>query len=67
VDAGDIGIFEAADVVVPDEIQARPLFTLQEGISLEVEGRVPVLVLDDLPGGEVPIEVGMLVNRAEHG
>jgi len=50
--AGDVGVFQIADVVVPDQVEARSLFTLEEGVTFQVEGRVPVFVLADFPGGE---------------
>jgi hypothetical protein len=65
VDAGDIGILEVAYVVVTDQIEARSLLALEKGISLEVKGRVPMVMLDDLPGAEVPGKVGIFRNRAE--
>jgi hypothetical protein len=65
VDAGDIRIFEVAHVVVADQIKARSLFALQKGVSLEVKSRVPMVMLDDLPGAEAPRKVGIFRNRAE--
>jgi hypothetical protein len=65
VDAGDICIFEVAYVVVADQVEARSLLALEQGISLEVKGRVPMVMLDDLPAGEVPGKVGIFRNRAE--
>lgn len=34
VDAGDVGIFEIADVVVSNQVQAGSLFTFQENITV---------------------------------
>jgi hypothetical protein len=65
VDAGDIGIFEVAYVVVADQIEARSLLALEKGGSLEVKGRVPMVMLNDLPGAEVPRKVGIFRSRAE--
>lgn len=65
VDAGDIGIFEVAYVVVADQIEALSLFAFEKGGSLEVKGRVPMVVLNDLPGAEVPGKVGIFRSRAE--
>ena len=41
MEAGDVGVFEVADVVVADEVEARALFAVQEGVSFKVESRVP--------------------------
>ena len=65
VGAGDIRIFEVAHVVVADQIEARSLLALQKGISLEVKSRIPMVMLDDLPGAEAPRKVGIFRNRAE--
>lgn len=40
------------------------MLAFEEGVSFEVEGRVPVVVLDDVPGAEVPPEVGIVRDRA---
>ena len=67
VSAGDIRIFEVAYVVVADQIEARRLLALEESVSLEVKCRVPVVMLDDLPGAEGACEVGIFGNRGEQG
>ena len=60
VDAGDVGVFEVAHIVIADQIEARCLLAFQEDVSFEVEGWVPMVVLDDFPGAEVPPEVGIV-------
>ena len=67
MDAGDIRVFEVAYVVVTDQVETGSLFALQENVAFKVECRVPVVILDDVPGIEVPPEVGIVRGRAEQG
>jgi len=62
VDAGDIGIFEVTYVVVADQIEALSLLAFEKGVSLEVKGRVPMVMFDDLPVAEIPRKVGIFRN-----
>ncbi len=64
VDAGVLRIFEVVHVVIADQIDAGCLRAFEEGVSFEVEGRVPIVVLDDVPGAEATPEVGNVRNRA---
>ena len=65
VDAGDVGIFEGAYVVITDQIEARCLLAFQENVAFEVEGRVPMVTLGDVPRTEVVLEVGIVRDRVE--
>ena len=65
VDTGDVGIFEGAYIVITDQIEARCLLAFQKGVSLEVEGRVPMVALGDVPSAEIALEVGIVRDRVE--
>ena len=63
--AGEICVLEIADVVVADQVETWFPLALEEGGTQEVECRVPVVMLDDLPGAEDSCEIGISGNREE--
>ncbi len=65
VEAGEVSIFEAHDVVVADQVQVRSLYGIEQIVSEQMECRVPELVLEDFPIAEVAVEIGMALFRAE--
>jgi hypothetical protein len=65
VKAGEVGVFESADVVVADEVEVGGLFAVEEGASDQVESGVPVAVFDDVPFGQVVGEPGLFLVGAE--
>ena len=67
VDAGDVGVFEGAYIVITDQIETRCVLAFREGVSFEVKSRVPMVVLGDVPRAEVVIEAGIVRDRAEQG
>jgi hypothetical protein len=64
IDAGGLHIFEVAHVVIADRIDAGCLLASEEGVSFGVDGRVPIVALDDVPGAEVAPEAGNVRDRA---
>jgi len=64
IDASGLHIFEVARVVIADQIDAGCLLAFEEGASFEVEGQIPLMALDDVPGAEVAPEAGNVRDRA---
>lgn len=64
IDASGLHLFEAAHIVIVDQIDAGCLLAFEEGVSFEVDGRVPIVALDDVPGAEVAPEAGNVRDRA---